>query len=140
MRWQPNLLDRLSRVRDVRMRQAEMELASADAQLAACRDAELSARQQVEVTTQRSEAEIALANRDLLTRRASGRHGITDWHAARTHAKAAVHRAQADADDTASERLSQELTCSAARKRWRQMRLEVERMKLLLDGMKEHRG
>jgi len=135
MRWQPHLLDRLGRVRDVRVRQAEMELTTADARLAACRDAEASARQEVEAVTQRSELDIAQANRDLLTRRAGGRHGITDWHAARSNARAAVQRARGAADDASSERLSQELACSSARKRWRQMRLEVECLKLLIEGM-----
>jgi hypothetical protein len=137
MHWQPALIERLSRVRDMRMRLAEMELVRADAVLAASRLAEQDARQNVEHTGQRSEREIAEADQTLLSRRVGGRHGITNWHATRTRSQRAVQIAKEAADDAASERLEQELKCSAARKRWRHMRLQVERMKLLGEDLIE---
>ena len=135
MRWQPTLITRLVRVRDVRMRLAEMELSRADLELAARRQAEQRARAEVETTTQRSRQEVAEADQTLLTRQVGGRHGITDWHVARKRAARAVVTAQGQADEASSERVDQDLACSAARRQYRQMRLDVERMKLLCEGL-----
>lgn len=134
MRWQPHLIERLQRVRDVRMRLAEMELAREDSRLAERREAEAQARDKVVTTTASSEASVAEADRTLLERREGGRHAITDWQGARKRAALAVSTAQSEASEAASERVDQELACSAARRQYRQMRLDVERMKLLCDG------
>jgi len=135
MRWQPTLITRLVRVRDVRMRLAEMELTRAELELTARRQAEQRARDEVETTTQRSRQEIAEADQTLLTRRVGGRHGITDWHGTRKRAARAVVTAQGQADEASSERVDQDLACSAARRQYRQTRLDVERMKLLCEGI-----
>lgn len=135
MRWQPTVVARLSRVRDLRMRLAEMELTHAELELASRRQAEQRARGEVETALQRSRQEIAEADRSLLTRRVGGRHGITDWHDARKRASHAVVTAQGHADEASSERVDQELACSTAHGRYRQMRIDVERIKLLCESL-----
>jgi hypothetical protein len=135
MRWQPALITRLGRVRDVRMRLAELELTRDELELAARRQAEQRARDDVVTITQRSRHDIAEADQTLLTRPVGGRHGITDWHGARKRAARAVVTAQGQADEASSERVDQDLACSAARRHYRQMRLDVERMELLCEGL-----
>lgn len=140
MRWQPKLIDQLARVRSLRLQLAELEQARADERLAACREAEQSARQEVENTTQRSDEQVAQADRQLLSHRTGGRLGITDWHRTRTQAQSALGEARARADEATSDRLNQELACSAARKQSRQRHLEVERTRMLQDALPQQAG
>lgn len=137
MRWQPALLARLARVRDVRTRMAEMELSRADHALQASREAERSAQQALEQAAVQRRAEIAAADQALLSRQAGGRQGISGWQDARKRAQRMVEKAAGRAGDAVSDRLDKELACSAARRQWRDTRLDLERLRMLAEGLEE---
>ena len=136
MRWQPVLIARLARVRDVRMRLAEMALSRADQALQASRELEHSAQQALAQASSQLKVEIAEADQALLSRQTGGRHGISDWQDARKRAQRQVQKAESRAGDAVSQRLDQELACSAARQQWRDMRLDVERLRMLTEEFK----
>jgi hypothetical protein len=131
MKWSPSMIAKLDRIREVRTRHAELELARIDHALAICRKAEEEARQALAATTERSAAEAAQARALLLSRTAGGRRGISDWQAACKRAQMAVRMAHGKFDDAVSSRVGKELELSGARKRWRDMRFELERLRLL---------
>jgi multidrug resistance efflux pump len=137
MRWQPSLIARLARVRDVRMRMAEMELSRADGALQASRDAERNAQLALEQAAAQRKLDIAQANQALLSRQAGGRHGISGWHDARKRAERTVQHAESRAGAAVSERLDNELACSAARRQWRDARLDVERLRMLVEAFRD---
>jgi len=137
MRWQPALVARLARVRDVRMRMAEMELARADRALEESREAERSAQHALAQATEQRKVEIARADRALLSGQTGGRQGISGWQDARKRARRTVQKAEGRAGEAVSQRLDQELACSTARRQWRDTRLDVERLRMLVEGFKD---
>lgn len=137
MRWQPALIDRLAKVRDLRMRLAEMELVRADAAVKDAQAAELEAQQALKSATSQRSDDIAQADQALLVGRTGGRRGIQDWQEARKQAEVAVHQAQARAGDSASQRLEAELASSTARATWRGMRVNAERLRLLTEQFQD---
>ena len=137
MRWQPALMTRLSRVREVRLRLAEMAVSRAEEALQASRDAERNAQEALAQAAVQQQLDIAKANDVLLSGQRGGRYGISDWQSERKRAQRTVQKAQGDAGEAASARLDRELASSAARKDWRDKRLNVERLRLLIDEFKE---
>jgi len=135
MRWQPTMIARLGRVREVRLRLAERELTQADHALKLSREAELHAQQAVVDATAQREIEVVAANQTLLSRHAGGRTGISGWHTARKKAQANVQSAQDRASEAVADRLEKDLERDAVRQRWREKRLDVERLRLLTQGL-----
>ena len=137
MRWSASMISRLVRVRDVRLRMAEMALAAADRELAACRAAESQARQDLADAALRCANETAQADQALLQRACGGRIGISHWQDARKRARFAVQTQRSKLEDAVSSRLGKELALSTARRQWRETRSKVERMQLLVDQMED---
>ena len=135
MRWSPSMMSKLSQVREVRMRLAEMDLVRADEALAQSKQAEEAARNALVDTTERSAEQTAQADRALVTTVAGGRRGITEWQGARKRAQAAIETARGKVDDAVSARVGKELESSTARGRWRETRYELERLRLLDEQM-----
>lgn len=135
MRSSLAMISKLTAVRDLRLRLAELTLANADRQLAGSKDAEEQAGFELAATTGRSAAETAEANQALLQRKAGGRMGISDWQAARKRLQFAVQAAHVKADDAVSHRIGKELECSTARTHWRVAQVNVERLRLLSEEM-----
>lgn len=138
MRWSSSMISKLARVRDIRMRLAEMELSRTDHDLADCRQVEEQARNALAATTERSVAETAQANKALLARTAGGRRGISEWQAAHKRAKSATQKASGNLDDAVSNRVGKEMEFWTARSRWRDARFEVERLRLLTEHLTEN--
>jgi hypothetical protein len=135
MRWSPSMMSKLSQVREVRMRLAEMDLVRADEALAQSKQAEEAARTALVDTTERSAEQTAQADRALVTTVSGGRRGITEWQGARKRAQAAIETARGKVDDAVSARVGKELESSTARGRWRETRYELERLRLLAEQM-----
>ena len=135
MRWQPTMIARLGRVRALRMHLAERELTQAEHALSLSREAEQHAQQAVVDAAAQRDLEVVAADQDLLSRQAGGRTGISGWHTARKKAQAHVQAAQDRASDAVSQRLDKDLECDAARQRWRDRRLQVEKLRMLIEGM-----
>jgi hypothetical protein len=137
MRWQPPTIGRLVRVREVRMRLAELELTQADRELVSSRDAERRAQEAVVDANACCVAEIRAADQALLSKQAGGRVGIGGWHNARRQIQDRLQSARDAVTDAVSDRIEKDLECDAARKRWANKRLDVERLRLLIEGLGE---
>jgi hypothetical protein len=135
VRWQAAMIARLAQVRELRMQLAERELEQADRALAWSREAERHAQQAVGDATVKRETAVLAADKLLLSGHAGGRTGISGWHTARKKASAEVRFAQDRASDAVSDRLEKDLECDAARQQWRDKRLNVERLRLLAEGL-----
>ena len=108
-----------------------------DEALRASRDAERDAQDALARAAVQQQLDIAKANEVLLSHQRGGRYGISDWQSERKRAQRTVQQAQGEAGEAASARLDRELASSSVRRDWRDKRLEVERLRLLIDSFKE---
>jgi hypothetical protein len=135
MRCNAFMVSKLHSVRDMRLRVAEMALASSERDLADRHKAEAQAQQALAETVERSAAEEKMANVKLVRRAAGGRLGISQWTADRKKAQAAVRSAHTVVHQAASDRADQESECARVRLQWRDARFGVERLGLLVEEL-----
>lgn len=138
MRCSPSMISKLGRVRDVRARLAELALARTDQEVAACKQAEGQAREELAISAERCVAETKQADDALLKHKAGGRQGISEWQAARKRAQFALRMSQGKVDDAVSARLGKELERTTAHNAWRDARFDTERLRLLVERLAEN--
>ncbi|SEK63989.1 hypothetical protein SAMN05216359_102505 [Roseateles sp. YR242] len=133
MKWSRPVLDKLAKVRDVRLRLAEAAVSREDRALDARLVEEEQAGEALTEGRQRSEQAAQAADDALVARSTGGRSGITQWRVDRTRAKRIVEDAQEALSAACASTERQRGMCADTRAQWRELRFDVERLKALIE-------
>ncbi|WAC74579.1 hypothetical protein OU995_07695 [Roseateles sp. SL47] len=134
MAWSPLMMKRMSQVRDLRMRMAEVHLLREERALEERRSEQAQRRQDLARTETDARDAARKANETLVGRTTGGRSGITQWALDRQQARRDVAQAHALVEDAVAAQARQQRVCEDARQRWRGTRFDVERLRLLTEA------
>jgi hypothetical protein len=133
MKWSGPVLNKLAKVRDMRLQLAEVAVSREERALEAALAREAQAHLALDEGRDRSATATREADEALVARSAGGRSAITQWKSDRGRARQILDEAQTAVDDAACSSDRQRQRCAQTRARWRELRFDVERLQALID-------